>query len=402
MTEIPRPPRRFRKRILAFTAIAGLLPVLTGAAVGREALAGFFALTLEPVDAVLGKSDLALAGRDEALRSEIAEVRLQLAQAELARRSLARIVPRGLGVAALVYVLVVIAALALVSAALTRPVERLVEGMARYARGDLAHRIPAAPGDDELSFLQRQFNRMGDELAAQRERLLVTEQIAAWQGAARTMAHDLKNPLTAMQMAVARVAKVADEGLAPAAGERLRESATLLSEQLGLLGRMAESFSEFAKLPPPSKAPVQLGPLCEEVCALWREAGPVPVTSHVSGAPGLLADADQLRRAVGNLVKNALEASVAGGEPVSVTAELHLGRARITVVDRGQGIGAPLAGAALSRTLGSSKRGGSGLGLPIVHKIVHDHGGTFRLDPGKDKGTVATIELPLSQPPEGA
>jgi len=114
-------------------------------------------------------------------------------------------------------------------------------------------------------------------------------------------------------------------------------------------------------------------------------------------APGgelqIQADADQLRRAVSNLIKNALEASPSGAAPVEVGLEQQAGTARITVRDHGPGVPAPLVMGRFVEGL-SQKPGGSGLGLPITQKIIHEHGGTLVLLPADGGGTRAVIELP--------
>ena len=110
--------------------------------------------------------------------------------------------------------MVLAAALALTAAALllgralTRPVERLARGMGAFARGDLTHALsaPATPRD-ELDYLLLQFNRMGEELRLQRARLTEAVQVAAWQDVARALAHELKNPLTAMRLSLSRLAR---------------------------------------------------------------------------------------------------------------------------------------------------------------------------------------------------
>jgi nitrogen fixation/metabolism regulation signal transduction histidine kinase len=285
-------------------------------------------------------------------------------------------------------------------------VELLADGMARYARGDLAHRLPVSGGRaDELQLLVRQFNRMGDELAAQRARLEVSEAIAAWQGVARSLAHELRNPLTAMRMAVARLARsdsVASAPLAPtttdaaSAEARRCESLALVERQIDTLLRLAQSFSAFAKLPAPELRTIEIRTVVEDVCALYRHTSAVPVECSVPEAT-LRADAGLLSRALGNLVKNAVEASAPGGEPVRVTAHQELGSLLLEVSDRGCGIGKILEGAALARSLGTTKSDGSGLGLPMAHRIVHEHGGSLRLEPRDGGGTRALVLLPFGK-----
>ncbi len=394
-------PRRFRRRLLVVMLILGLLPLLTWAVASQLLTSRVLALRTAPLEGLLERVDTRLeaGAADAAMKGEVAAARLNLVQAELARRSLAHLMPR-----LLVFTLVVSGALLALAAIvigrqLARPVELLADGMARYARGDLDHRLPVEKGrDDELQLLVRQFNRMGDELAAQRARLEVTEAIAAWQGVARSLAHELKNPLTAMRMAVARLARSDDAAAdaAAAAEARRRESLALVERQIDNLLRLAQSFSAFAKLPAPEPRAIDLRSVLADVCALYRHTASVPVECDAPSL-ALQADAGLLGRALGNLVKNAVEASSPGGEPVRVEARAEPGRVRIEVSDRGCGIAAPLEGAALARSLGTTKAEGSGLGLPIAHRIVHEHGGSLRLEPRAGGGTLAVVLLPLSE-----
>ena len=157
--------------------------------------------------------------------------------------------------------------------------------------------------------------------------------------------------------------------------------------------RMTQSFAAFAKLPAPSPRPLELRALLEEVVGLYGNHPGVGVRLKPGEPVRVEGDPDQLRRAFGNLIKNALEASGAAEKPVEV--ELSAGAlAKVTVRDHGTGIEAPLLGSQLIRSIGSTKAGGSGLGLPIAQKILHDHGGGLTLTPA-EKGTVAAVELPV-------
>jgi nitrogen fixation/metabolism regulation signal transduction histidine kinase len=260
--------------------------------------------------------------------------------------------------------------------------------MLQVAAGDLSVRVPDEGGRDELHVLIRQFNHMTADLESQRARLQLTEELAAWQAVARGLAHELKNPLTAMRMAVARVARLGSE---PAT-----ESAQLLGEEIDVLLRMTESFSQFAKLPAPRKEPLDLAEILRETSTLYAGDAPVPVECAADPLK-LDGDPDQLRRAFGNLIKNALEASKPGDGPVEIEARRHAGKARVHVRDRGAGVERRLDGAQLLRSLGTTKPQGSGLGLPIAQKIVHEHGGTLVLEPREGRGAQAVVELPLSQ-----
>lgn len=392
--DVPLPPSRFRRRLLAVMLLAGLVPLVLLGALAQSALERLLSVSVAPVERVLDEVSAELERRGLP-QAPLDEARLNLAQAELARGALVRRVP--LFIAALVGVAAGVLALSafLLGRALTRPVSTLTQGMWAYSRGDLSVQLPAPePPRDELQFLIAQFNRMGRELLAQRDRLKAAEQVAAWQDIARALAHELKNPLTAMKLSLARLSR--PEG--PPDAARLAECVALLHEEIELLMRMTQSFSTFARLPAPRFQPVALRPLLAEVCTLYGGTSPVPVELAPGDGPELHADPDGLRRLFGNLVKNAAEASPAGASPVRVSVEPRDGAVRVTVRDGGSGVPGVLEGAALTRGLFSTKPGGSGLGLPIAQKITHEHGGTLRLEPAPGGGTLALVDLPLTPP----
>jgi nitrogen fixation/metabolism regulation signal transduction histidine kinase len=374
--------------------VAGLVPLVLMGALAQSALQRLLSVSVAPVEQVLDDVSAEL-GRQGLPQARLDEARLNLAQAELARRALVRRVPLFIAALVLLAAGVLAVAAVLLGRTLTRPVATLTQGMWAYARGDLSVRLPAPePARDELQFLLAQFNRMGHELLAQRERAKAAEQVAAWQDVARALAHELKNPLTAMKLSLARLSR--PEG--PPDAARVAECVALLQEEVDLLMRMTQSFSAFARLPAPRFQPVELRPLLAEVCALYQGTSPVPVelASGDAVAPALHADPDGLRRLFGNLVKNATEASPAGAPPVRVALEARDGAVRVTIRDGGGGVPEVLEGPALTRGLFSTKPGGSGLGLPIAQKIAHEHGGSLRLEPAPGGGTLALVDLPLA------
>jgi two-component system nitrogen regulation sensor histidine kinase NtrY len=279
--------------------------------------------------------------------------------------------------------------------------------MARFGRGELESEVAPTGQGDELDFLAVELNRMGRELLRQRARLQVTEALAAWRDAARALAHDLKNPLTAMRMALGRLTR---PGRTEAA---MGEAVSLLQDELDVLIRMSQTFTEFARLPAPQRRSLDLAALVTDVATLYEpESLPTRLQIDVAIRPVVSADPDQLRRAIGNLIKNAIEASRAGtaapglaigGDAGSIDVKVAPGdtsaSVQVQIRDRGKGLGAVIEGADLMRGLSSSKAGGErGLGLPIAHKIIHDHGGRLRLMPAAGGGAQAIVELPVVRP----
>lgn len=400
--ESARPPNRYRWRLLAGMLAVGLLPLLAWGVVTELLLGQVRSLSLAQVEQVLGEAEEALArppdpAAAEAVRERARSARLGLATIEVARARIVQIEERLLwgvfgGTALLLAVLALV-----VGRAFSRPIAQLTAGMAQVARGDLSHRLPRrgdGPPADELSYLADAFNRMAAELVAQRDRLRTTEQLAAWRDVARALAHELKNPLTAMKMSLARLARAPG---APADPARVTESVTVLEEEVAVLMRMTHSFSEFARLPAAERRPLELGALAREVAAVYG-GGPVPLVVEAPAGVTVSADPDQLRRALGNLIKNAVEASRPEDGPVRVAVMVVDGRARVRIADRGSGIAGKVEGAQFLVGLSSTKPGGSGLGLPLTHRILVEHGGSLRLEPDVPRGTVATVETPVSPP----
>jgi len=389
-----RPPRRFRRRVLAVLLVAGLGPLVVWGLAARGLVSGALSVA-PPIQPLMARAaDAVERSGDAALVEDLRRAELHLAQAELARRRLLAEVPRSFLWALAASALLMALAAWLLGRRLSRPVEALADGMSRYARGDLLHevRVPGGRGD-EIDFLAGELNSMGRELASQRDRLQVTEKLAAWRDVARAMAHDLKNPLTAMRMALHRLTR---PGRTDDAGS---DAVSLLQQELDVLIRMTQSFSDFARLPDPVRRPLDLAGLLEEVAALYREQAPAGLEVRADARPTVSGDADQLRRAFGNLVKNALEATREG--PVEIVlAAPGPALVRVVVRDPGVGIAAPLEGGDFVKGLASTKATGRGLGLPIAQKILHDHGGRLRLQPRAPKGTEAVVDLPGSDLPE--
>ena len=386
-------PRLFGRRLFVVMLAAGLLPVAAWGALGQAALERFLSFSLEPLESVLGRADAELqktrAG-DAQLRDELRQAQLHLGQVELARRSLLRRAPWAFAALALGSALLLAVAAQRLGRGLATPIERLAQGMLRQAAGEHEHRVAESEArrPDELQFLVRRFNAMSDELQQQRRRLQLTEKLLAWQQVANALAHELKNPLTAMRMAAARMARTPSP--------EIQEPLQLLQEEIDVLIRMTQSFSSFASLPPPRPRPLELRPLLEEVVALYRHDAPVELLLAPGPGATVEGDPDQLRRAFSNLIKNALEASRPGGGPVQLRLVAETAQVRVEIDDAGSGIGEAMDGAAMAVGRKSDKPGGSGLGLPICQKIVHEHGGSLRLDPLPGGGTHALVTLPLA------
>jgi nitrogen fixation/metabolism regulation signal transduction histidine kinase len=294
--------------------------------------------------------------------------------------------------AVLVGVIAVLLAHAL-SRQMAEPLVALTAAFGRVAEGDLDTRV-AETGAPELSRLAASFNTMTARLAEARGALAVAEREAAWRDVARRLAHEIKNPLTPMRLSLHRLQKRA--GVVPESERAaVSESLAALLQEVEHLTRLAEQFSQYARLPEPRFEPLDLSGIARAAAALHEPEG---LTLNVACAADVPVRGDRLllSRAVHNLLLNACEASPPGG-----TVELRTGsegaEARVEVLDRGPGLAPELAGRVFEPYV-SSKNRGSGLGLSLVRDIAAQHGGRVELVNREGGGAIARLALPLHLP----
>ncbi len=224
--------------------------------------------------------------------------------------------------------------------------------------------------------------------------LIKAQKLAAWREAARRIAHEIKNPLTPIQLAAERI-KYKYQGPEDPFKKVLHDGVGIIVHEVDVLKRMVDEFSRFAKMPGPQPKKTDLTQLLEGTTKLYRDlkAG-VDVEFRVgAGAEVLWVDPEQLKGALINLLDNAVEASEAPGK-VSIRAERLGKRISIAVADTGSGIAVEDRGKLFLPHF-SRKGRGTGLGLAIVHRIVSEHHGTIRVEDNVPQGTVFTIELPV-------
>jgi len=225
--------------------------------------------------------------------------------------------------------------------------------------------------------------------------LIRAQKVAAWREVARRLAHEIKNPLTPIQLSAERMRR--HFAGRPATDRALVDecAATIVGEVESLKG-LVDEFSQFARMPSPRTVPTEVAALIGETLALYDGifADVAIVTRFAPGVPLVRLDVEQIRRVVINLVDNAIEAMERKGEIVVETAHDEANRVvRIVVADNGPGIPASER-EKLFLPYYSTKRRGSGLGLAIVRRIIAEHGGSIEAGDNIPQGTRFTIELP--------
>ncbi len=278
---------------------------------------------------------------------------------------------------------------------MTRELDALVVGVQAAARGDLDHQVEIRSAD-EIGEVGAAFNTMMLDLHDSKERLVMAERIAAWQEIARRLAHEIKNPLTPIQMSMETLRKTYAKKH-PSFDEIFEESTATVLEEAARLKRIVSEFSEFARMPKPNKTWLSLNDLVRSQVALYT--GSVEISkSFEDDLPMLEADKDTLSQVLLNLIENARDAI--GDRPdgkIRVSTESSRGGRAVLVLvdDNGPGI-SPEVKDKLFTPYYTTKHahGGTGLGLAIAHRIVSDHHGRIAASDSPWGGARFTVELP--------
>ena len=229
--------------------------------------------------------------------------------------------------------------------------------------------------------------------------LVKAQRVAAWREVARRIAHEIKNPLTPIQLSAQRLRKRYGDKLR-GDGAVFDECTTMIMKQTDELKELVNEFSNFARMPAAKPAPNNLGEIISEVLLLFKQAHKDIIFKHVStnGIPTINLDRDQIKRVMINLFQNAvsaIESSGNGGE-VTVRTEYNDELQMVTIEVSDTGCGIPEeAKARLFEPYFSTKKSGTGLGLAIVNTIISDHNGYIRVKDNQPRGTKFIIELPV-------
>ncbi len=274
------------------------------------------------------------------------------------------------------------------------PVNRLMRATGRIARGDLDVRV-LATSSDEFRRLVEAFNRMAADLQRQRAELERTNRLAAWADMARQVAHDIKNPLTPIQLNAEHLRRVHQDRGAPL-GRTLDQCVNNILLQVRLLRQIASEFSSFASSPTARPVPSSLYELITEVLQPYQVGleDRVRVEQDVDESlPAVMIDKPILARALTNIIENALHAMPGGGTLHVRARALDDTRVELTLTDTGVGMDR----AALDRIFEpyfSTRATGTGLGLTIAKRNVELNGGTIAVESVRGQGTTVRMILP--------
>jgi len=266
---------------------------------------------------------------------------------------------------------------------LSRPIEELIGWTGHIRRMEALPPDRPRRGAPEFEALRTALREMATGLEQGRAREIEAERLRAFRETARRVAHEMRNPLTPIRLAVSQLSRSATPGQ--------QEAIEVLVAESGRLEQLAREFTDFGRLPEGPAAPVDLAEL---LTGLARTS--VPPTMRIRLAldpalPTLLGHYDPLRRAFGNIMRNAVEACDAQGE-IEVAARAEDGGVRVEIRDHGPGVPPELAGRLFDPYV-TGKSGGTGLGLALARQTVETHQGAIAVEPTPGGGATFVVRM---------
>jgi nitrogen fixation/metabolism regulation signal transduction histidine kinase len=283
----------------------------------------------------------------------------------------------------------------------TQPLAELAEATRRVAEGDFSIQILARRGD-ELGMLIGSFNSMVRDLEKSRDALLKAEKISIWQNIAQQLAHEIKNPLTPIKLSAERVLRRwrNDPGRI---AEILEHSMLAIIQEVEGLSTLLTEFRTLSRPMESSQSYTELYPAIEESIAPYRSSHPLVrfETSHAAAGITVKIDKHRMNQILTNLFINAIDA-MEGRGLIEIRVDLVKKRetryGRMSIRDSGKGI-SKQEGPLVFTPYFTTKETGTGLGLPIVERIVNDHGGSIWFNSAEGMGTTFFIDLPVEDNP---
>ncbi len=281
---------------------------------------------------------------------------------------------------------------------LTQPIINLIGASEKISTGDLKTKVPLIKTNNEFDKLNKNFNSMIEKLSKQQEKLIISERHSAWASIARKLAHEIKNPLTPIQLSIDRIRekylkKVDDSD------NRFSEYLDTISKQITDIEHLLNEFSDFARMPKPIFKKIDLSKVISRSLNL-HELSEKKITfnlSNKSSSPFIKGDEEQLNRVFINLIKNSIESinekrskNVHFKGKINVDIKEDSDYIYIIIVDNGVGFDESNKTKMLTPYF-TTKKQGTGLGLAVVTKVISDHNSTILFDSIKDGAKVEII-----------
>jgi two-component system nitrogen regulation sensor histidine kinase NtrY len=286
-----------------------------------------------------------------------------------------------------------------------RSINNLIFASNAIGEGDLNIKVPEIKTDKDLETLNKNFNSMINRLKDQQEKLIINERHEAWGNLARKLAHEIRNPLTPIQLTIDRLQSKYSDQISSNDQDNYKENLNIIKNQIKQIGNLVSEFSDFARMPKPVLKDNDLISLMNENIKLLKKLDDKIIIQLKSNSEKIFlnSDKEQLSRVFFNLIKNAIESIQQKHE----NSPIYIGKIDIEInkldnninlriVDNGIGFG--IFAANIKDILNpyfTTKKNGTGLGLSIVNKIINDHNGKIEFIP-IEEGAEININFTLN------
>jgi len=282
---------------------------------------------------------------------------------------------------------------------LTKPIINLIHASKNISSGKLDSKVPDIESDEEIKTLNKNFNNMIDRLKKQQDKLLVAERYSAWESVARKLAHEIKNPLTPIQLSIDRLKEKYSDKLKDPDNEFTNYLGTI-NRQIVDIKKLVNEFSDFARMPSPILKKINIKDVVTRAITFYKMSNEnlnLDLKNKSKNGYIIKGDSEQLYRVFLNLIKNSLEAIEEKKQKVSnlqgkITIEMNKNNEYIVIKILDNGIGFDDT-KNITKPYFTTKKDGTGLGLPIVTKIINEHNGDINFVKNS-KGAEVIISIP--------
>ena len=284
-----------------------------------------------------------------------------------------------------------------------RSINNLILASANIGKGDLDTKVPEIKTDIELETLNKNFNLMINQLKSQQEKLLLSERHEAWESVARKLAHEIKNPLTPIQLTIDRLKNKYEKSIDVKEKENFDNYLKTIIKQINQIENLVNEFSDFARMPKPIFRNNEIIEIIKNNISLLKEVDKsISIKFNYNKAElSINCDGEQISRAFFNLIKNSIESiqekatkNADFTKIIDIAIKDKSDYIAVNITDNGTGFSTGII-KNITKPYFTTKPKGSGLGLSIVNKIINDHNGSIKFN-SNENGAKVEIILPIN------